>query len=82
MSTLLPMFLRLSASWSVSLAHGANVKFVLEGKVEEYLQRIVDGSFTLNGYKFKDLEAKGKGRVQPDEQSNLSSDFFLRASKV
>lgn len=35
-------------------------KFVLEGKVEEYLQRIVDGSFTLNGYKFKDLETKAK----------------------
>jgi len=35
-------------------------KFALEGKTEEYLQRIIDGSFTLKGYKFSELEAKAK----------------------
>ena len=30
-------------------------KFALEGKTDVYLQRIIDGSFTLKGYKFKEL---------------------------
>ncbi len=33
-------------------------KFVDEGNVEEYLQRIIDGSFSLKGYKIKDLHDK------------------------
>ncbi len=35
-------------------------KFVYEGKTTEYLQRIIDGSFTLKGYKASDLEEKAK----------------------
>lgn len=35
-------------------------KFVDEGKTQEYLQRIVNGSFTLKGYKFSELEEKAK----------------------
>lgn len=31
-------------------------KFVFEDKVDVYLQRILDGSFTAKGYNFKDLE--------------------------
>ncbi|MBK7074267.1 MAG: molybdopterin-dependent oxidoreductase [Myxococcales bacterium] len=33
-------------------------KFVGEDKVEVYLQRILDGSFSLKGYKIEDLHAK------------------------
>ncbi len=35
-------------------------KFALEDNVEEYLQRIIDHSFTLKGYKIQDLEEKAK----------------------
>lgn len=33
-------------------------KFVAEGNVKEYLQRIIDGSASLRGYKFEDLHKK------------------------
>lgn len=35
-------------------------KFARENKVEEYLQRILDASFTARGYKIGDLEEKAK----------------------
>ncbi|MEK6706031.1 MAG: molybdopterin-dependent oxidoreductase [Bdellovibrionota bacterium] len=35
-------------------------KFVFDGDVDEYLQRILDGSFTLKGYKFSELENKAQ----------------------
>ncbi|MCO5143780.1 MAG: molybdopterin-dependent oxidoreductase [Oligoflexia bacterium] len=35
-------------------------KFAIDGNTDEYLQRIIDNSFTLKGYKFSDLEAKAK----------------------
>lgn len=35
-------------------------KFVFKDQVDVYLQRIVDGSFTLKGYNFKELEKKAK----------------------
>jgi nitrate reductase / nitrite oxidoreductase, alpha subunit len=35
-------------------------KFVYENKVDVYLQRIIDASPALKGYKFPDLEAKAK----------------------
>lgn len=35
-------------------------KFVHENNVEEYLQRIIDASFTSKGYKFSDLEENAK----------------------
>lgn len=41
---------RLASAW----------KFVHENKVEEYLQRILDASFTARGYKIGELEAKAK----------------------
>lgn len=35
-------------------------KFALEGNVYEYLQRIIDNSFTLKGYNIRDLEKKAQ----------------------
>jgi nitrate reductase alpha subunit len=35
-------------------------KFVERGKVDVYLQRVIDGSFTLKGYRFADLHEKAK----------------------
>lgn len=35
-------------------------KFVDDGNVEAYLQRIIDGSFSLKGYKFTDLHKKAE----------------------
>lgn len=35
-------------------------KFVYEGKTSEYIQRIINGSFTLKGYKISELEEKAK----------------------
>lgn len=35
-------------------------KFVWDGKVSEYLQRIIDGSNSLKGYQFEDLHRKAK----------------------
>lgn len=38
-------------------------KFVHDGNVNEYLQRIIDGSFTLKGYTIQDLEKKAKDGI-------------------
>ncbi|MFN8370704.1 MAG: molybdopterin-dependent oxidoreductase [Bacteriovoracaceae bacterium] len=35
-------------------------RFTLEDNTDEYLQRIIDASFTLKGYKFSELEEKAK----------------------
>ena len=38
-------------------------KFVDEGKVDAYLQRIIDGSFSLKGYEFGDLHQKAAAGI-------------------
>lgn len=69
-------------------------KFVYEGNVGEYLQRIIDASATLKGYKIKDLEDKAKEgipalmnnrtypRVSSYEQANSEQPWHTKSGRL
>lgn len=68
--------------------------FIAEGRAEVYLQRIIDGSATLKGYRFEDLEAlAARGipalintrtypRVNSYEQVQESKPWYTRTGRL
>lgn len=69
-------------------------KFVFEDKVSVYLQRILDGSFTLKGYRIADLEEKAKKgipalmnnrtypRISSFEQAQSESPWHTKSGRL
>lgn len=69
-------------------------QFIAEGRAEVYLQRIIDGSTPLKGYKFDDLEANAKRgipalmntrtypRVNSYEQVSESRPWYTRTGRL
>jgi nitrate reductase alpha subunit len=69
-------------------------KFVSEGRVEVYLQRIIDHSTTLKGYRIEDVHAKAKQgipallltrtypKIMGFEQSNEKAPHYTRSGRL